>query len=127
MDDNNEGNYNTLVDAFRLECRDFSVANIKIPEDYNGTVNMTSLKWDPFGRVYLCTNLHTIFMINPNVKSVKHDESQGLIKKELEIKVEQTLELDSVPMTTVLTLRNLIVSTDNGMLSWYKIDSPMDP
>lgn len=55
-----------LIDAFRLEQRDFNVANIPIGPDHDlEEVQMTSLKWDPFGRVHLCTNTKKLYQINP--------------------------------------------------------------
>jgi hypothetical protein len=83
-DDEGEGGFtHQLIDAFRMECREFSVANIQLPPDHEGTVHMTSLKWDCFGRVLLCTNLPFLYQINPNCKVV--DETGGA---ELEIRVE---------------------------------------
>lgn len=68
---------------------------------------MTSLKWDLYGRVTLCTNTEKLFQVtsqNPQV--------------------EQTLDLKDVPMTTVLTGKHMIVASADGLISWFKMDSP---
>lgn len=113
----------SLDDAYRLEVREFSVANIPIGPEHEGNVHMTSLKWDPFGRIHLCTNTPKLYQINPSPReTVKRDDQQD--RKPLEPKIEQELTLDSIPMTTLLTQRHMIVSQEDGIISWYKIDFP---
>lgn len=114
----------SLDDAFRLEKREFSVANIPIGPEHEGNVHMTSLKWDPFGRIHLCTNTPKLFQINPTPRENVRRDDQGE-RKPVEPKVEQELVLESIPMTTLLTQRHMIVSQADGIISWYKIDMPM--
>jgi hypothetical protein len=52
---------------------------------------MTSLKWDPFGRVHLCTNTKNLFQINPLLGPANRNDIPD--KKLPEPKVEQVLEL----------------------------------
>jgi hypothetical protein len=73
MDDEEGGQYNQLEDAYRLEVRDFSVADIDAGE-HEGPLHMTSLKWDPFGRIHLCTNTNKLFQINVTPRDGKKDE-----------------------------------------------------
>lgn len=40
--------------------------------------------------------------------------------------LEPGLELESVPHTTLLTQKHMIVSTDDGMITWYKIEPPYE-
>ena len=80
-----------LIDAYRLEQRDFNVANIPIPANHGEEVHMTSLKWDPFGRVHLCTNTRNLYQINPLLGPANRNDVPD--KKLPEPKVEQVLEL----------------------------------
>jgi hypothetical protein len=40
--------------------------------------------------------------------------------------LEPGLELESVPHTTLLTQKHMIVSTDDGMITWYKTETPYE-
>lgn len=45
-------------------------------------------------------------------------------KKLPEPKIEQTLDLESVPLTTVLTQKHMIIAQEDGIINWYSIEMP---
>jgi hypothetical protein len=102
MEESENGNYNTLEDSYRLEVRDFSVADIDA-KDHEGPISMTSLKWDPFGRVHLCTTANMLFQINVNPRDSKKEDVAIVKKDPMPRQEDFTLELDSMPTTTLLT------------------------
>ena len=121
MDESEGGPYNTLEDAYRLDLREFSVADIDAG-DHDGPLHMTSLKWDPFGRIHLCTNTNKLFQINVTPRENRKEEA--LVKKDPKPKQEFELTLDSVPMTTLLTQKHMIIFKENGYVSWHRVEVP---
>lgn len=84
---------------------------------------MTSLKWDPFGRVHLCTNTKKLYQINPLLGPGNRNDIPD--KKLPEPKVEQVLDLDSVPLTTILTQKHILIAQEDGIINWYNIEMPV--
>ncbi len=103
--DDEEGGFE-LLDAYRLEQSTFSAADVPVPEE-DPAVVFNSLKWDLYNRVHVCTNLRTVLQVTAD-----------------EPHLEPGLELDSVPHTTLLTQKHMIVSTDDGLISWFKVEPP---
>ena len=86
----------------------FSAADVPAPED-EPTVIFNSLKWDLYNRVHVCTNLRTVLQVTAE-----------------EPHLEPGLELDFVPHTTLITQKHMIVSTDDGIITWYKLEPPYE-
>jgi len=104
-----EGPQYVLEDAFRLEMVQFLPDDVPVSEDNppDGPIFFTSFKWDNYNRVHLCSNTEQILQITSRQPHV-----------------EQTLDLQAVPMTTCLTQSHLIVATEDGMINWYNVDIP---
>lgn len=88
-----------LVDAFRFEREVFDSS-----ED---EVEMHSFKWDGYQHLHVCTNKNQLILVDS--KSAKQ---------------EQVLDLPCIAETSLLTNKYLIVSCEDGMIYWYKIDEP---
>lgn len=73
-------------------------------------VIFSSLKWDMWNRVHLCTNKTQVLQVS------SHDTPC----------LEQSLEVNAIPLTTLMTQKNLIVSTDDGLMTWYRVEQPIE-
>lgn len=40
--------------------------------------------------------------------------------------LEQSLEVNAIPLTTLITQRNMVVSTDDGLITWYRVEQPIE-
>ena len=40
--------------------------------------------------------------------------------------IGKTLDLQSVPLSSIMTPKHIIVSETNGMINWYRIDQPFE-
>ena len=56
-----EGEEDNFVDAWRYDIEEFNAADIPDAEDHQGPVVFHRAKWDSYNRVNLCTNLPKIF------------------------------------------------------------------
>jgi len=63
-----------------------------------------------WNRIHLCTN-------KPMLYQVSSRDTPCL---------EQTLELNAIPLTTLLTQKSIIISTDDGLLTWYRVEQPLE-
>lgn len=109
QDDQSEGGQNNFLDAWRFEEEEFDAGDIPVMENGDPKVYFTSLTWDSQNRILLCTNQDKLFQIcsrNPHIG--------------------KTLDLDSNPLSTVLTPRHLIVSKKNGEINWFRIEHPFE-
>jgi hypothetical protein len=88
-----------LRESFRLECNTFK------PEDPQMT--MTRATWDPYNRVHVCTDKPMFMTINTKTAEL-----------------ETTIKTSSRPCTLVLTQKHVIVSLEEGMLQWLKLEAP---
>ena len=64
--------------------------------------------WDPFSRVHIVTDQSCILMVHPK---------KGVL--------EHTHHLDGGVHAILLTQKHLIVSQDDGLLQWFKLDLPV--
>ena len=104
-----EGPQYDFEDAYRLEMVQFLPDDVPVSDDNppDGPIFFTSFKWDNYNRVHLCSNTEQILQVTSRQPHV-----------------EQTLDLQAVPMTTALTQKHLIVATEDGMINWYNVDIP---
>jgi hypothetical protein len=113
--DEDEDPVMNFSDSHRLDQCQFLPDDVEVLEDNppEGPIFFTSFKWDNFNRVHLCTNTEQILQVTTRIGA------NGVGPK-----VEATLDLDSIPMTTLLTQKHLIVATENGGIFWYAVDIP---
>lgn len=105
----NESNF-ALQESFRFEVKEFSASDIPCPPNDDAPVVFSGLKWDMWNRVHLCTNKPYVYQITSrDTPSVEH-----------------TLDCGAVPLTVLHTQKNLIVSTEEGMLTWYRVEQPYE-
>lgn len=97
--DDDEEKQDELVDAYRFERQDFE------PED--AEVEMHSFKWDAYQRLHVCTNKSQLMLVDSKTA-----------------KQEQVLTLPCIAETSLLTNKYLIISCEDGMIYWYKLDEP---
>jgi len=110
QDQDNEGAMQEeLVDAYRLDVEEFHAADVPIPDEQVDPITFTSLKWDAYNRVHVCTNTMNLYQVTSKAPQI-----------------EQTLALNGIPMTTIVTQKHMIVATDEGIMQWYKIEPPYD-
>ena len=64
-----------LADSYRLDCVNFESSDVPISgelqQNLDGQVVFTSLRWDAYNRVHLCTNTEQLLQItskNPQVE-----------------------------------------------------------
>lgn len=76
-------------------------------KDENPELTFTKFIWDPKGRVHLCTDLPLLLQIDPKT-----------------LKLENTVNLSSRPACCLLTHKHMIVSLEEGLIVWLKIELP---
>lgn len=76
-------------------------------KDENPELTYTKFIWDPQGRVHLCTDMPMILQVDPKTS-----------------KLENTVNLSSRPATCLLTQKHMIVSLEEGLIVWLKIELP---
>jgi WD40 repeat protein len=101
-------NWFELKESFRYEVVEFNANQVPTSDDQ--PVVFSSLKWDMWNRVHLCTNKTQLLQVS----------SRGTPN------LEQALEVNAIPLTTLLTQKNIIVSTDDGLLTWYRVEQPIE-
>ena len=97
------------MDGWRFNEEEFDSGDIPVMEGGDPKVSFTSLTWDSQNRILLCTNQNKLFHIcskNPHIG--------------------KTLDLESPPLSTILTPRHLIVSEENGKINWFRIEHPFE-
>lgn len=97
-----------LKESHRYEIGEFGAD--QVPNSDEEPVVFSSFKWDMWNRVHLCTNKTQVLQVT------SHDTPV----------LEQSLEVNNVPLTTLLTQKNMIVSTADGMMTWYRVDQPIE-
>lgn len=80
-----------------------------VVEGQDASVHFTALTWDSFNRVLLCTNQKKLFHVTTTNPHIGY-----------------TLDLQSVPLSSVMTPKHILVSESNGMINWYRIEQPYD-
>ena len=78
-------------------------------EGQDASVIFTKITWDSYNRVMLSTNQKKLFQVtskNPHIG--------------------KTLDLQSIPLSSLMTPKHIIVSETNGMINWYRIEQPFE-
>lgn len=73
----------------------------------NSAMQFTTFIWDQFKRVHICTDFNMAITV----------DSRSATE-------ETTLSLQARPLALLLTQKHLIVSLDDGMIQWYRIEMP---
>lgn len=97
-----------LKESFRFDVTEYSAAQVPVHDEV--PVVFSSFKWDMWNRVHLCTNKTKLLQISSR-------DTPSL---------EQELDVKAIPLTTLMTLKNIIVSTDDGKLTWYRVEQPYE-
>lgn len=106
--DSDNGGSN-FVDAWRYEIQEFDAMDVPVVEGQDASVIFTGLTWDSYNRVMLSTNQKKLFQVtskNPHIG--------------------KTLDLQSIPLSSLMTPKHIIVSETNGMINWYRIEQPFE-
>ena len=93
------GENKILGESFRLESSEF--------RDENPDLTFTKFLWDAHNRVHICTDMPLLYQVNPK-----------------ENKLEHQVSLTSRPVATVLTQKHMIVSLEEGIILWLKLELP---
>ena len=83
--------------------------DVPVVEGNDARVSFTALTWDSQNRVMLCTNQKKLFHVNSKNPHIG-----------------KTLDLQSVPLSSVMTPKHVIISESNGMINWFRIDPPIE-
>jgi len=110
-EDQSEGGHNNFIDAWRMDIQEFDANDVPTDDNDGGDAHVifNSMNWDSHNRILLCTNQKKLFHVcskNPHIG--------------------KALNLDSEPLSTVMTPKHLIVSEANGMIHWYRIEHPFE-
>ena len=106
--DSDNGGSN-FVDAWRYDIQEFDAMDIPVVEGQDASVIFTGLTWDSYNRVMLSTNQKKLFQVtskNPHIG--------------------KTLDLQSIPLSSLMTPKHIIVSETNGLINWYRIEQPFE-
>jgi len=98
-----------FIDAWRFDVQEFCAMDVPADEGTDGRIEFTAMTWDRWNRILLCTNQKKLFHVNSKNPHIG-----------------KTLELDSQPLSTVITPKHLLVSQANGMIYWFKIEDPFE-
>lgn len=97
-----------MNEIFRYEISEFNAADVTSLD--GNPVIFTSFKWDMWNRIHICTNQTQILQVS------SHDTPT----------LEQAFDVSGIPLTTQITQKHLIVSTDDGLITWYRIEQPYE-
>lgn len=97
-----------MNEIYRYEITEFNASDVTSIDD--SEVVFTSFKWDMWNRVHVCTNQMQLLQVS------SHDTPI----------LEQAFEVAGIPLTTVVTQKHMIVSTDDGLITWYRIEPPYE-
>lgn len=97
-----------LKESFRYEVTEFAASQVPVTDDQ--PVVFSSLKWDMWNRVHVCTDKTQLLQVS------SHDVPC----------LEQSFEVNAIPLTTLITHKHMIVSTDDGLMTWYRIEQPLE-
>jgi len=104
-----DGDGTNFIDAWRYEVEEFDAMDVPVVEGNDARVSFTALTWDSQNRIMLSTNQKKLFHVcskNPHIG--------------------KTLDLQSVPLSTIMTPKHIIVSESNGMVNWFRIEHPFE-
>jgi hypothetical protein len=96
------GENKILGESFRLESSEF--------RDENPDLTFTKFLWDAYGRVHICTDMPLLYQVNPAAPK--------------ESKLEHQVSLTSRPVCCTLTQKHMIVSLEEGIILWLKLELP---
>ncbi len=97
-----------MTEIFRYEVTEFTASDV--PSLDGNQVVFTSFKWDMWNRVHVCTNQTQVLQVS------SHDTPV----------LEQAFDVSGIPLTTQITQKHMIVSTDDGLITWYRIEPPYE-
>lgn len=83
--------------------------DVPVVEGNDARVHFTSLTWDSQNRVLLSTNQNKLFHVTSKNPHIGH-----------------SLDLQSQPLSSVMTPKHIIVSEVSGLINWYKIEHPYE-
>jgi hypothetical protein len=63
-----------------------------------------------WNRIHLCTNKTQLLQVSSRDVPC----------------LEQSHEVNAIPLTTLITHKNIVVSTDDGLMTWYRIEQPIE-
>jgi len=98
------GENKILGESFRLESSEFRDED---PDNLRPDLTFTKFLWDAHGRVHICTDYKLLYQVNPK-----------------ENKLEHQVELTSRPVCALLTQKHMIVSLEEGIILWLKLELP---
>ena len=90
-----------LGESYRFEVKEF--------RDEDLDLQFIKFVWDPFNRIHICTNRPKVVQIDPKF-----------------MKVEHTLNLPHRVACVTLTQCHMIVSMEEGLVQWFKLELPPD-
>jgi hypothetical protein len=92
------------VESYRYDTTEYATSQVPASDD--APVVFQTLKWDMWNSVQVCTNKTQLLVVH----------AIGMPA------LTQSVEVNAVPLTTLLTHKHLIVSTDDGLMTWYRIE-----